>query len=253
MFRLRKSQQNKHREEKDVITWRGHEITRIEAFSDAVFALAITLLAVSMDVPKTYAELTNLLKGFVPFAVCFLLFFQVWSAQNLFFRRYGLHDERTIALNAMLLLSVLFFVDPLKFLWTLLFQSGGDINGREMQQLMYIYGMGFIVIYVLLALMYRHANVRADHLKLTPQEAFETRTYMYRNFGVASVGILSMAIASVPIPFCLILSGISYSAIALVVRAIIKKRDKMVKKLFVPLAAAPASIENEPSGEKVEE
>jgi hypothetical protein len=30
--------------------WRGHEITRIEGLSDAVFAFAVTLLVVSLEV-----------------------------------------------------------------------------------------------------------------------------------------------------------------------------------------------------------
>ena len=34
--------------------WRGQEITRIEGLSDAVFAFAITLPVVSLEVPKTF-------------------------------------------------------------------------------------------------------------------------------------------------------------------------------------------------------
>ena len=37
--------------------WRSHEITRIEGLSDAVFGFAITLLVVSLEVPKTFNEL----------------------------------------------------------------------------------------------------------------------------------------------------------------------------------------------------
>jgi hypothetical protein len=44
--------------------WRGGEISRIEGFSDAVFAFAVTLLVVSLEVPETFSELlTSFLYG----------------------------------------------------------------------------------------------------------------------------------------------------------------------------------------------
>jgi uncharacterized membrane protein len=55
--------------------WRGHEITRIEGLSDAVFAFAVTLLVVSLEVPKTFTELAETMHGFGAFLVSFLLLF----------------------------------------------------------------------------------------------------------------------------------------------------------------------------------
>jgi len=51
--------------------WRGGEITRLEGFTDAVFAFAVTLLAVSLEVPHTFQELPMAMKGFFAFAICF--------------------------------------------------------------------------------------------------------------------------------------------------------------------------------------
>ncbi len=231
IFRRNGKEAKAKKEEKDVIAWRGHEVTRIEAFSDAVFGFAITLLVVSLEVPKNFDELMLAMTGFLPFAVCFLLFFQVWSAQNLFFRRFGLHDERTLALNAMLLFAVLFFVYPLKFLFTAFIVRHAISEPHQWVELMYIYGGGFAAIYFLFALMYLHAYQKRDMLKLSYSEAFEAKTYMYRNIGVGSVGLLSVAISSLG-PEFVPYGGMSFALIGVVIGFTHRKRRKIHKEKY---------------------
>lgn len=53
--------------------WRGREVSRLEGFSDAVFAFAVTLLIVALEVPHTYDGLMDAIHGFPAFIACFAL------------------------------------------------------------------------------------------------------------------------------------------------------------------------------------
>lgn len=75
---------------------RGEDVWRVEGFSDAVFAFAVTLLVVSLEVPKTFDELLDTMRGFLAFAISFVLLLSVWYEHYKFFRRYGLRDTPTL-------------------------------------------------------------------------------------------------------------------------------------------------------------
>src|SRR4051812_23162258 len=67
--------------------WRSHEPSRIEGLSDAVFGFAVTLLVVSLEVPKTFGEMMHAMRGFGAFAISFVLLLVLWYTQYKFFRR----------------------------------------------------------------------------------------------------------------------------------------------------------------------
>lgn len=184
---------------------RGHEILRIEAFSDAVFAFAVTLLIVSLEVPRSFEELTVTMRGFFAFGISFLLLMLIWYQQNVFFRRYGMHDVITVALNCTLIFLVLFYVYPLKFLFTLIFSdyiygeghSPFIMKINDSAKLLMIYGIGYILIYVLFFFMYVHALRKKEELELTMLEIFDTRTSLYANLILISIGLLSVLMSQV--------------------------------------------------------
>jgi len=197
---------------------RGNEILRIEAFSDAVFGFAVTLLIVSLEVPKNFEELMVTMRGFFAFGISFTILMMIWYEQNVFFRRYGMHDVRTIALNCTLIFLVLFYVYPLKFLFTLIFskQIYGEghspfvMNIEDIPKLMMIYGAGYILIYVLFLFMYMHALRKSQQLQLTPLEIFDTKTALYAKFVLIIIGLASV-VAALILPLRLAgLSGIIY-------------------------------------------
>jgi len=96
-----------------------------------------------------------------------------------FFRRYGLHDQLSIFLNSVLALVVLFYVYPLKFLFSTLvgqmsrrdstryFTSSGQVT-----ELMVLYALGFAAVYFLLAALYWNAWRHRESLALNGLERF---------------------------------------------------------------------------------
>jgi uncharacterized membrane protein len=180
---------------------RGTAMSRVDGFSDVVFGFAITLLVVSLEVPHTFEDLNRSLHDFIPFAICFLMLIRIWYSHYKFFRRYGLHDLGTICINATLLFVVLFYVYPMKFLFTNLIEVWtGNVSGfgtyAQVRELMVIYGVGFTLVYLLFGALYWNAWRQRQTLALSQVEMFLTRSSMIENIAMSSVGMLSIAVAT---------------------------------------------------------
>jgi uncharacterized membrane protein len=181
--------------------WRGKEVARIEGLCDGVFAFAITLLVVSLEVPKTYDDLMHAMRGFLAFALSFALLFQLWHSHHRFFRRYGLQDVTTQALSGALLFVVLFFTYPLKFLFGFLqAEVFGDelppLTLPEARVLMFVYGAGFVAVFLVMALLHLHALRRREVLELDDAEILLTLQSLRANGLMVFVGALSLIVAS---------------------------------------------------------
>ncbi len=156
---------------------------------------------VSLEVPHTYAELLADMRGFLPFAVCFAQLILIWRTHYKFSRRYGLEDPYTVFLNMVLLFLVLFYVYPLKFVFTLLFSQlfGAELPAtfglHEGSVLMRIYAAGFASVFLIFALMYAHAYRLRTELSLNPVESLETRSAAQENALLTSIGIASFVVA----------------------------------------------------------
>jgi uncharacterized membrane protein len=190
--------------------WRGvGEMSRIEAFSDVVFGFALTLLVVSLEVPKTFDELAHAMRGFLAFAITFSALFYVWFAHYTF-RRYDLRDNFTVWINGLLLFVVLFYVYPLKFLFTFVVSMVMDgsahailhdgqvvpmVQVHDVPALMAIYGIGFAAVSFILLLLYWHAYRRRKELDLNEVELFDTWSSIHEYAVMTIVPLVSIAIA----------------------------------------------------------
>jgi len=185
--------------------YRGIEPGRLENFSDACFALAITLLLISTSPPTTFEQVRRFVWELVPFTMCITLLVLIWHEHFVFYFRYGLRNGPIIVLNAMFLIITLFYVYPLKFLTRtillpLTYYSGevemfndmiGMINGEDWGLLLIIYGIGAAAVFIVLALMYRHALKKREELELNEIEVFDTRSRITANLLMASVPMIS--------------------------------------------------------------
>jgi uncharacterized membrane protein len=177
---------------------RGAGMSRLDAFSDVLFGFALTLLVVSLEVPKDFSGLHEVVRGFIPFTICFVMLLTLWYAHYVFFRRYGLHDHFTILLNSCLLFLVLFYVYPLKFLFSTLFGQIGRreaavqfATSKQVTELMVLYGLGFAAVYFLLAALYWNAWRQRDSLALNGLERLLTVSAIVDALGMAGIGLVA--------------------------------------------------------------
>jgi uncharacterized membrane protein len=196
---------------------RRDEPTRIEGFSDAVFGFSLTLLAFSLEVPSSVEALKLLaVAQLVPTLAAFALMCWIWAEHNSFFRQFGLQDSTTIVLNCALLFIVVFYTYPLKFmavfLWGLIadlfnwegvlqgivasgsLELAGAANRIDATPLMLIYNLGFIALFTIFGLLYRHALRQQAVLQLDELELFEARAGFRVQMISVAIGVLSMLV-----------------------------------------------------------
>jgi uncharacterized membrane protein len=198
-----------HPVKQDKFRYRGKEIFRIETLSDAVFAFSVSLLVASLEVPQTFAELKIITKGAIPFFLTVALVFLFWYQQYMFFRRYGLNDLRTILLNLSYLAVVIFYVYPLKFLFSLLISSWSNINlfakaneeglvvleTKEFPQLIILFSVGYFLIWFIIYLLHQHILHLSKNFNFTHFEKLLTQKEVRGALWNSMVGLLALTFA----------------------------------------------------------
>lgn len=224
---------------------RGNEIKRIEALSDAVFAFSVSLLVASLEVPQTFEELIITVKGGLPFFATVAVLFLLWYQQYNFFRYYGLNDFITILLNLAYLAIILFYVYPMKFLFSLLISTWTGINlfpkasanglvilsNSDFPFLIILFGAGYLCIWLIIYLMHERAFRLAEKLDLNEYEKLYTTK---EKRGAAWNALVAVASIMLAIAGATVFSGICYLLIPLLLYLNKRLFKSQYKKYMLP-------------------
>jgi uncharacterized membrane protein len=158
---------------------------RLEAFSDGVFAIAITLLVLDIHVPdpSTTADLARQLgsqwPSYVAYGVSFLTIGIIWINHHAMLRRIKAIDHEILILNLLLLLCVGLLPFTTALMAAYLKESEGETLAAA------IYAGSFLLMSVVFAAMNWTILFRKDHLLAGPIDAATRRTIITR--GVAGL------------------------------------------------------------------
>ncbi len=219
-------------------------MTRLETFTDAAFAFAVTLLVVSIDaVPTNYALLVKAMQDIPAFLISFLLLMMFWYGHWQWSRRYGIEDLPSIWLSGGLVFVVLCYVYPLKYIFSVFlnYLSGGflspdaSVSGpAEIYQSLAIYSCGYVAMSGVMLLLNLHAWRHRKALSLTPPELFDTRAEIGVWIIMVAIGLVSAFLALFTTPHRLVPPGNVYMLLAVVMPLYGVLTGRRREKLFEP-------------------
>lgn len=214
---------------------------RLEAFTDAAFAFALTLLVIgSGKPPESLDELVAAMKAIPAFVASATLLIVFWRGHVNWSRRYGLEDTSAVILTSVLLLTVMVYVYPLRLIASIFFawitrgflpSPMASISRHELPVVFILYGIGFVAMCACIALLYRHSQRRAAELRLSPFDVYEARSFELAHWLLAGSGALSILIALFPAPWSSF-AGFAYMTLPMAMPLFASRRHRRGVELF---------------------
>ncbi len=136
------------------------ETTRLEAFSDGVFAIAITLLILEIKVPHELGEGKSLFDAllktwpsFLAFTASFLTILVMWINHHRLFTHIRRSNTLLMFFNGLLLLSVTFVPYPTSIV-------AEYVQDKEQNTAVMFYCATFVLISIFFNLLWRYASYK---------------------------------------------------------------------------------------------
>jgi uncharacterized membrane protein len=139
---------------------------RVEAFSDGVFAIAITLLVLEISVPESafgdlWHGIAEQWPSYLAFATSFITIGWIWMAHHGIFRRLQYANRRVMLINLLLLMAVSFLPFPTKLMAEALHEADAT------RAAVIFYGAALFATSLLLSLLW--GSVVYDRKLLMPE------------------------------------------------------------------------------------
>ncbi len=170
-----------------------NETQRIEAFSDGVFAIAITLLIIEIGVPQVTGKeslsgaLGDLWPSYGAYVLSFIMIGIYWANHHSLFRLFVRTDHFFLMLNVLFLMAIAFLPFPTAVLGEYL----DDSSQRDTAVRLYALGLLLPAIGWLMVWLYANVRGLVDE-RLAPEYVrFLTVQYLLSNAFYAGALMLS--------------------------------------------------------------
>lgn len=176
---------------------------RIDAFTDAAFAFAVSLMVVGAGgAAPDYAGLVLIMKTVPSFAIGFAIIAMFWIAHVRWRGFRGEGDWRSALLTVLLVFAVLVYVHPLRAMSSSFaaFLSGRADDGGSLGGMFMIYGIGFTVMAAITCALFFDAR-RNPELSEGDRQAIKGESIIWVILVVTGIlsTILSLFPATAPI------------------------------------------------------
>jgi uncharacterized membrane protein len=194
---------------------------RLEAFSDGVFAIAITLLVLDITVPAgstddLLAAVANQWPSYLAYVISFATIGVAWLEHNAITDYMDYADAMVVRVNLLLLLLVSFLPFPTR----LIAEYFGDRDAERVAAT--IYGMNLLLIAVLLFLMWRYV-VSEGHVRTDVGE--EEIAVLTRHLKPGFAGYVALLVLGLFLPTAAVVGYLAVAVYLLVPFGILRYRS----------------------------
>jgi len=172
--------------------------SRLDNFTDAAFAFAVTLLVIGgSEAPTSYAMLSAAVAEVPAFAIGFAIVAMFWFAHVRWRHFRGAGDWLSSLLTVLLVFLVLIYVQPLRAmarsLSSVLGGSGVPFRG-DVGDLFVVYGAGFVAMAAVTVALFREAQ---RNPALNEEARSSVRGEMLIWLILTATGIVSLTLAAI--------------------------------------------------------